>query len=300
MDAPDASAPALTVQLVPMGSGAWLTQMIHVAAGLGLADRLAAGELSVAELAAACDADSLHRLLRGLASVGLFRESDPQHFGLTPLAELLRSDHPQALRQFARMLGDERYLAWHELLTSVRTGQSALLFRYGCQVFEFYRQQPQRGEIFDGAMTDFSRRFLQPVQDSYHFSGVQHLVDIGGGQGSLLKTVLRLHPPMRGTLLERPEVTAQVTVEPDLADRMGVVSGDFTKAVPTGADVYPLKLIIHDWAETACLGILARIREAMAPGARVLLLEQVIPPDMAPSPAKLLDLNVMPPLGHRA
>ena len=297
MDSPNASAPApaLADQLVQMASGAWLTQMIHVAAELGLADRLAAGDLSVVELAAACDvhADSLYRLLRGLASVGLFREGDPQHFGLTPLAELLRSDHPQSLRQFARMLGDEHYLAWHELLTSVRTGRSAFRSRYGCHVFEFYRQQPLRGEIFDGAMTDFSRRFLQPVLDSYDFSGVRHLVDIGGGRGSLLKAVMRLHPPMRGTLLEQPEVAAQVTVDPDLADRFAVVSGDFTKAVPAGADAYLLKHIIHDWDEATCLRILARIREAMAPGARVLLLEQVISPGNAPSPAKLLDLNML-------
>ena len=296
MDTPGASAPpTLADQLLQMASGAWLTQMIHVAAELQLADRLAEGERTVEELAAACGAhaDSLQRLLRGLASVGLFRESDPQRFGLTPLAELLRSDHPQSLRQFARMLGDEHYLAWHNLLTSVRTGQSAFKSRYGCHVFDFYRQNPQRGEIFDGAMTDFSRRFLQPVLNSYDFSGIQHLVDIGGGQGSLLKAVLRLYPRLRGTLLERPEVVGEVTVDPDLIDRLEVISGDFTQAVPGGADAYLLKHIIHDWDEATCLQILTRIRTAMEAGGRVLLLEQVIAPGNDPSPAKLLDLNML-------
>ena len=299
MDVPStpAAAPplALADQLVQMASGAWLTQMIHVAAELRLADLLGEGERSVEELASACGAhaDSLHRLLRGLASVGLFRETEPMRFGLTPLAELLRGDHPQSLRQFARMLGDEHYLAWHDLLTSVRTGQSAFVSRYGCHVFDFYTKQPERGEIFDGAMTDFSRRFLEPVLTSYDFSGIHHLVDIGGGLGSLLKAVLRLHPQMRGTLLERPEVVADVRLEPDLADRLAVVSGDFTKAAPAGADAYLLKHIIHDWDEPTCVQILARIKEVMAPGARVLLLEQVIPPGNDPSPAKLLDLNML-------
>ena len=122
---PDGAA-ELADQLLQMATGAWLTQMIHVAAELGLADQLAQGERSVAELAEAGDAhaDSLHRLLRGLASVGLFRETGPQHFGLTPLAELLRSDHPQSMRQFARMLGDEHYLAWHDLPSSIQIGRA--------------------------------------------------------------------------------------------------------------------------------------------------------------------------------
>ena len=177
-------------------------------------DQLAQGQRSVPELAEACGAhaDSLYRLLRGLASVGIFRETDPRHFSLTPLAELLRGDHPQSMRQFARMLGDEHYLAWHDLPTSIRTGQSAFLTRYGCHVFEYYKQQPQRGEIFDGAMSDFSRRYLQPVLDSYDFSGLRHLVDIGGGQGLLLKAVLRRYPQLRGTLFERPEVVAEVKI----------------------------------------------------------------------------------------
>ncbi|MFN9069309.1 MAG: methyltransferase dimerization domain-containing protein, partial [Cyanobacteriota bacterium] len=136
------SSPSLTPvdQLLAMASGAWVTQMIHVAAELGLADQLAAGEREVADLASACgaDPDSLFRLLRGLASLGIFAETGPRRFGLTPLAELLRSDHPHSLRQFARMLGDEHYLSWDDLLHSVRTGESAFRHRYGQGIFAWY------------------------------------------------------------------------------------------------------------------------------------------------------------------
>jgi len=132
-----ASAPSgppalnLSDQLLMLAGGAWVSQMIHVAAELGLADQLAAGERGCEELAAACgaDADSLFRLLRGLASLGIFQETAPRHFALTPLAELLRSDHPQSLRMFARMLGDEHYLSWADLLHSVRSGESAFQHR---------------------------------------------------------------------------------------------------------------------------------------------------------------------------
>lgn len=129
-----------TDQLLAMASGAWVSQMIHVAAELGVADQLAGGERGVVELAQACgaDADSLFRLLRGLAGLGIFEETAPRRFALTPLAELLRSDHPQSLRQFARMLGEEHYLSWADLLHSVRTGENAFRHRHGMPVFAWY------------------------------------------------------------------------------------------------------------------------------------------------------------------
>jgi hypothetical protein len=289
--------PALTPtdQLLAMASGAWVTQMIHVAAELGVADQLAAGEQSVESLAAACgaDADALFRLLRGLASLGLFQETKPRHFALTPLAELLRSDHPGSLRQFARMLGEEHYLSWDDLLHCVRSGENAFRHRYGMGIFDWYQRHPQRAEIFDAAMGDFSRPETDALLSAYDFAGVQHLVDVGGGRGELLQKVLRAHPHLRGTLFDQPSVVAPVAVPADLEGRLSVQGGDFFTEAPAGADTYLLKHILHDWGDDACLRILAPIRAGLAPGGRLLIVEQVIPPGNNPFPGKLLDLNML-------
>jgi hypothetical protein len=292
-------APTLVDQLSAMASGAWVTQMIHVAAELGVADQLGEGEgsseRSVADLAERCgaDPDALFRLLRGLASLGLFQETAPGHFALTPLAELLRSDHPQSLRQFTRMLAGEHYLSWADLLHGVRTGNSPFRHRYGCTVFEWYAQNPERGEIFDGSMTDFSRQETEAMLASFDFSGIRHLVDVGGGRGGLLQRVLRAFPQLQGTLYDQPEVVAPVQVPSDLEGRLAVKGGNFFEGVPAGADAYLLKHILHDWGDEDCRTILGQIRSAMAPGGRVLILEAVIPPGNGPSPGKLLDLNML-------
>jgi len=282
-------------RLRQMISGAWVTQMIHGAAELGVADQLASGERPVEELAEACGAESdgLFRLLRGLASLGIFQETAPRHFALTPLAELLRSDHPQSMRQFARMVGGEHYLGWADLLYSVRTGEGAFRHRYGMSVFEWYQQNPDRGAIFDGAMGDHSRAQIEALLTGYDFSGITHLVDVGGGRGLLVQKVLAAYPALRGTVFDQPQVVAPVAVPPELAGRLSVQGGDFFAGVPAGADAYLLKHIIHDWGDDACLRILQHIRAAMASGARVLLVEQVIPPGNAPFPGKLLDLNML-------
>ena len=255
-------------QLLAMASGAWVTQMIHVAAELAVADQLAAGERSAEELAAACgaDADSLFRLLRGLASLGIFQETAPRCFALTPLAELLRSDHPQSLRMFARMLGDEHYLSWDDLLHSVRSGDNAFRHRYGTGIFDWYQQHPERAAIFDAAMGDYSRRETAGVLAGYDFSGIQHLVDVGGGQGALLQQVLSAYPQLRGTVFDQPQVVAGAQVPPELAGRLTLQGGDFFAEAPVGADAYLLKHILHDWGDEACLTILGHIRSAMAPG----------------------------------
>ncbi len=291
------SSPSLNPvdQLLAMASGAWVTQMIHVAAELGVADSLALGERNVEDVAQSCgaDADALFRLLRGLASLGLFRETRPRRFALTPLAELLRSDHPQSLRHFARMLGEEHYLSWDALLHSVRSGDNAFRHRYGQSIFEWYQQHPERGEIFDRAMGDFSRQETVALLEVYPFKEVSHVVDVGGGRGELLMGLLRTHGHLRGTLYDQPWVVEPVAIPADLEGRLAVSGGDFFAAVPPEADAYLLKHIIHDWDDSACLRILRAIRTAMAPGARVLIVEQVIPPGNDPFPGKLLDLNML-------
>ena len=284
-----------TSHFLQLATGNWVTQMLHVAAELGVADQLAAGERSVEELAPAvgADPDSLFRLLRGLAGLGVFSETAPRRFALTPLAELLRSDHPGSQRQFVRMLGGEHYEAWGDLLHSVRTGENAFPHRYGAPVFAWYAQNPERGAIFDGAMTDFSRVEIEALLAVYGFEGITHLVDLGGGHGALLHAVLRRHGHLRGTLVDQPAVVASATVPPELQGRLSVEGGNFFEAVPSGGDAYLLKHILHDWGDDACLTILRLIREALPPGGRVLILEQVLPPGNDPSPSKLLDLNML-------
>jgi hypothetical protein len=269
--------------------------MLHVAAELGLADALAAGERDCDDLAASCgaDGDALFRLLRGLASLGIFQETAPRRFALTPLAELLGSDHPQSLRQLTRMLGEEHYLSWANLMHSVRTGENAFRHRYGCSVFQWYERNPERGAIFDGAMGDLSRPHSEALLAAFDCSAIGQLVDVGGGRGELMMTVLRANPRLRGVVFDQPHVLEPVTVPADLDGRLKLVGGDFFASAPAGADAYLLKHILHDWDDDACRTILRHIRSAMAPGGRVLILEQVIPPGNDPFPGKVADLNML-------
>lgn len=288
----------LTSRFLQLACGNWITQMLHVAAELAIADHLAAAGpdgLTAEELAGRCGADgeSLFRLLRGLASLGLFAETEPRRFVLTPLAELLCSDHPGSQRQFMRMLGGEHYDAWTDLLHSVRTGESAFGHHFGEPVFAWYGHNPERGAIFDGAMTDFSRVETEALLATWDFSADRHLIDVGGGRGALLQRLLRHHGHLRGTLFDQPAVVAPVTVPPELEGRFSVVGGDFFAQVPAGGDTYLLKHILHDWGDDACLTILGHIRAGLAPGGRLLILEQVIPPGNDPAPGKLLDLNML-------
>jgi len=284
-----------TLQLIQLATGYWVSQMLHVAAELGVADQLVERERPVQELAEAvgADPDSLFRLLRGLASIGVFEERAPRCFALTPLAELLCSDHPGSQRQFVRMLGGEHYEAWGELLHSVRSGENAFPHRFGEPIFSWYANHPQRGEIFAAAMGDFSRVETGAFLEAYDFGGIEHLVDGGGGRGELLKAVLRRHGQLRGTLYDQPAVVAPVTLTAELEGRLSVAGGDFFEAVPSGGDAYLLKHILHDWGDGACITILGLIRAALAVGGRVLILEQVIPAGNDPSPGKLLDLNML-------
>jgi hypothetical protein len=279
-----------------MAIGAWVSQMIHVAAELGLADALASGEQPVETLAQELGAhpDSLFRLLRGLASLGIFRETSPRTFTLTPLAELLGNNHPHSLRHFARMLGEEHYRSWNQLLHSERTGESAFEREFGRGVFAWYAQNPERAAVFNAAMGEFSRTEVAAFLAAYpSFREIHHLVDVGGCRGQLLISVLQAHPHLCGTVFDQPAVVKDLPVPPELEGRLEAQAGDFFSAVPGGADAYLMKHILHDWHDDACLQILGHIRTAMAPGGRLLILEPVIPAGNEPFPGKLLDLNML-------
>lgn len=289
------SAPKRMLQLI---SGYWVSQAIAVAARLKLADLLAAEPRTAAELAPLTNthALSLHRLLRSLASVGIFAEDEQQRFQLTPLAERLRSDIPGSQRAVALMMSDEHYLAWADLLYSIQTGKPAFDHRYGKPVFDYLAEHPDQAQIFDEAMTGVHGAETRGMLEAYDFSGIGTLIDVGGGNGSLLIEVLQQYPSLHGVIFDRADVVERAKTRiknAHLEDRCRTVAGNFFESVPTGGHAYLLRHIIHDWDDEKSHKILHNCRQAMTSQAKLLLVESVIPPGNDPGFAKLLDLNML-------
>jgi len=278
-----------------MLTGYWISQALYVAAKLGLADLLTAGPRSASDLAQATKthAPSLYRLLRALASLGVFSEDGNGSFSMTPLAECLRSDVPGSQRF---MTGEEHYQAWGELLYSVRTGNTAFDRLFGMPVFEFLARNPEQATIFDAAMVGVHGWETAAMLDAYDFSGIGTLADIGGGNGSLLTAVLKQYPALRGILFDLPGVTERARADlqgAGLADCCRVVGGNFFEEVPSGADAYLMRHIIHDWDDEKATRILRNVHQAMGKEGRLLLVEGVIPPGNDPYFGKLLDLTML-------
>jgi hypothetical protein len=288
-----------------MTNGFQVSQAIHVVATLGIADLLKDGPKSADELAEATGthASALYRILRALASVGVFAEQSDGRFGLTPLAEHLRTDVPGSLRSWAMLIGRPYYFTtWGHLLHSVKTGEPAFPHVYGMPAWEYRASHPEESALFDGAMTGLSLAEAEAVVRSYDFSGIGVLVDVGGGKGALLAAILAANPALSGILFDQPHVVADakdLLERAGVADRCEVVDGDFFKAVPGGADAYLLKSIIHDWDDASAIEILRRCRAAMADSARLLLVERGIRPANEPDPAKFIDLMILVMLGGR-
>jgi hypothetical protein len=281
-----------------MITGYWISQMVHVAAKLRLADRLAGGPMTADELAASTTTHprSLYRLLRALASVGVFSEDADRRFSQTPLSENLRSDVSGSSWAMAVMMGEEHYRAWGELLESVRTGETAFDRLYGKPIFEYLGEHPEQAEVFDAAMTSIHGRETQAMLDAYDLSGIGVLADVGGGNGSNLTGVLARYPEMKGVLFDLPHVVERATASLErggLSNRCEVVCGDFFGSIPVQADAYFLRHIIHDWDDEKAGLILRNLRRSMPRGARLIVVEHVLPPGDEPSFGKLLDLNML-------
>jgi hypothetical protein len=286
------------LQLARMITGNWMTQAIYVAAKLGLADQLKDGAKSYQTLASTTGAQprALYRLLRALASVGIFAEEAGQRFTLTPLAECLRSNVPHSQRALALMTGEGVYHAWGELLYSIRTGQSAFEYLYGMPLFDYLSCHAELGQVFDEAMTGIHGRETAAMLDVYDFSTFHRLVDVGGGNGSLLTEVLRKHPQLRGVLFDLPEVIKRARGAlqgSGLEDRCEAVPGNFHVSVPSGGDAYLLRHILHDWDDERAVRILRNCERAMPTGGRLLVVESVLPLGNEPSFGKLLDLTML-------
>lgn len=281
-----------------MITGYWVSQAIYAAAKFGIADLLQDGARSVESLAeeTGSNADALYRLLRALASVGVFAEGEPRHFSLTPLAEPLRSNDPHSQRALSMMSGDEQFRAWAEIEYSIRTGDIAFDKVFGKPIFDYLGEHPEKAKIFDAAMVGVHGRESNAVAAAYDFSGVQKVADIGGGNGSQLAGLLRHNPSLRGLLFDLPHVVERAAgqIEADgLADRCECVAGSFFESIPAGADVYMMRHIIHDWDEDKVLTILRNCHQAMSEDSRLLIVESVIPPGNEPFGGKLLDLVML-------
>lgn len=284
--------------MLQMVSASWVSQSIYAAAKLGIADLLRDSSKNCDELAIATKTHprSLYRLMRALASVGIFAESEPGYFTLMPLAACLQSDIPGSIRSFVIMLGEEHNRAWGDLLYSIQTGTSAFEHLYGMELFQYYAQNPEPAKIFDAAMTSFS-----PIEDAettarYDFSSIRKLVDVGGGHGSLIATILKVNPTLQGTLFDQPAVIegAKHLIEAaGVGERCEIIAGDFFESVPSGGDTYILKHIIHDWDDERAIAILKNCHRAMLDNAKLLVVEQVIPPGNEPFFGKFLDLNML-------
>ena len=287
-----------SASLMSLISGYWISQSIYVAAKLGLADLIKDKPQTAESLASATDthAEALYRLLRALASVGIFSEDDQHRFALTATAEGLLSDGEGSQRALAIMAGEEHYASWSELLYSIRTGQSAFEKVYGAPIFDWLGWHPEKAALFDAAMVGVHGRETGAMATAYDFSGIHVLADVGGGNGSLLRGVLPKFPKLRGTLCDLPGVierAAPLIAEAGLSDRLRTVPTDFFVEVPSGADAYLMRHIIHDWDDGKSLEILRNVRRVIPAAGRLLVVEGVVPAGNGPSFTKQLDLNML-------
>lgn len=281
-----------------MTSGYWISQSIYAAAKLGIADLLKDGAKNCEELATSTGtkARSLYRVMRALAQVGVFAEKQEGSFSLTPLSACLQSDIPGSVRALAILFGEEQYKAWGDILHSVRTGESSFEHLFGMPVFEYYAKNPEAEKTFNAAMTSGSDAEKAAVTQTYDFSNIRKLVDIGGGQGSFISSILKANPTLQGVLFDLPSVVEgapNVISAEGVAERCEIVGGSFYESVPSGADAYILKHVLHDWDDETSLTILKNCHSAIDENGKLLVVEQIVPPGNEPALAKFMDVNMM-------
>jgi hypothetical protein len=295
MNTGESPAAALT-RLV---NGYQISHALHAAAALGIADLLAVGTDSVIDLATATGTrpDPLYRLLRALAAAGVFMELRDRRFTLTAMGECLRSDAPDPVAPWAMHAGQAYvHRAWEALPHSLRTGETAFRHAHGVDVWDYRARHPEQSAIFDRAMSGISRRVAEAVVNTCDFGSFRHVVDVGGGEGALLATILAAHPGACGVLFDLPHVVARAAPVLDaagVAARCDIVAGDFFTSVPQGGDAYVLKGILHDWDDTAATTILRACRRAVGPGGALLVIERLIAPPNQGADAKFSDLNML-------
>jgi ubiquinone/menaquinone biosynthesis C-methylase UbiE len=292
-------------QLLSLINGSWIAQACYVTARLGVADLLAAGPRTAEDLAGVTgtNAAALRRLLSALGSVDICRQRADGAFEMTRLGSLLRADVPCSMRAWALQWGGEAWQVWANLLHSVKTGQSARSLITGDTGFSHLERDPQAAEIFNQAMVDLTRLAALHIARAYDFAG-QRVMDVGGGYGELLAHILSAYPSARGVLFDMPHAISKARAHlegRDLAGRCEFTTGDFFASVPSGSDVYVLKTVIHDWPDDKAREILRSCRRAMTPGARMLIIERLMPERLEPSEENRalarVDLHMLVALG---
>jgi O-methyltransferase domain len=276
----------------------FFVQAIHVAAALGIADLLGNDGLTVDELAQATGAHgpSLSRLLRLLASGGVFAEDREGHFTLTPLAATLRTDAPDSVRDRALFVAAPAiWAAWGQLGHSVRTGQSAFEHVHQMPFYDYLTTHPDTGQPFTRFMTSSARHTDASIVAAYDFSGFRTVVDVGGAQGATLVAILQAYPSLRGILFDLPQVVAQTTLleAAGVAGRFSIAGGDMLRSVPAGGDAYLLKRILMDKPDDQAVQILRHCAEAMAERGRILVMDYLVPPGNDPNIGKLLNVAML-------
>jgi hypothetical protein len=266
-------------RLLAMLCATWTAQACSVFALLGLPDQMAAGSRTTAELAASADLDpmALRRLLAALADAGILRQTSADQFELNQIGEYLRSGVPGSMHATAALFGAEVYQSFGGLLDTIRTGRPAFNDLFGQPFFEYLGRNPRLAANFNTAMSAAPE---PPSPDAHLFDGARIMVDVGGGDGSLLAEVLSDRPELHGALVELPEAAARARgrlAEAGVLDRVQITVGSFFDHVPGGGDLYLLRRVLHNWNDENACRVLARIRAAMHADARLLVLEELLP-----------------------
>src|SRR5271165_1400893 len=288
-----AHEPPPPAQMILLLGGFRISQALYAAAVLGVADQLAAGPAPADVLAehTGAHAPSLHRLLRTLASVGVFTEPEPGVYALTPLGQTLTSSQPGSLRDLAIMFMETHYAPFGDLLHTIRTGQPAAEHHYGKPFFSWLSDHPEQASRYTAAMANLTGAFKPAAIAALPLDGTRTIVDVGGADGTVLAAILPAHPQLRGVLFDLPRHGVE--------DRAECAGGDFLESVPPGGDAYLLSLVLHDWPDDQARHILANIAAAGGSGARLLVLDFVVPPGDAPHMAKISDLNMLAMMGGK-
>lgn len=290
-------------RLLTLMTGYWASQAVHTAAELQLADHLADGPVSPADLAVRTGTDepSLARLLRFLVELGVLAGNSADGFRTTDVGQTLRSDEQGSMRDLALLYGEEFYTGWGQLTHTVRTGENAFEHVHGAAMYPYFGRTPQTSARFDRAMAA-SSAFFDPIPALYDFSAARTVVDIAGGNGALLARVLRAHPHLRGVLFDTAHVVESARREPadpDVSARTDFESGDYYEKVPTCGDVYLLSRVLHGRDDEKCVQVLRHIRAAVPADGALLIVERVIPEDGTPSLASWFDVHMLAIAGGR-
>ena len=296
----NATADSTSQALIQMLTGAWVTQLVAAVSRLGIPDQLAAGEPQSSEQlarAVGVDAGALRRVMRSLASVGVFVEAEPGRYALTPIGVRLRADAPDSMRDLFLAETDEVHRrSWDRLLDAIRTGQPRPQEVFGMPAFHYYGKHVEDGEQFGRAMQNVSAMAAQGVIANYDFSAARLIVDVGGGNGSFVRAILKQQPQARGIIFDLPYIQSQASMkirDDGQADRCRFEAGDFFSGLPPGGDIYLLKFILHDWNNDESKRILKAVRDAIAPAGRVVIVEMLVPDDNEPGFVQLMDINML-------